>query len=291
MPSVRYLSRHIPFPTTCSDLTRTTAQTPQHTSLFHDLATYTLHLRHPSTLPITNGSAPSKKRKLDDPNTTHNTDTSARSLSSDWKPGYHTIPETSFLIPQRKKLGLEISTLPDEGLRARNPSTGVVEFGVCWKDVRHILCVPVPEKAQRQYTFCVFPTGAEGLSAPEKGNVVVEPVVWMVVDGAPKGVGVLGIDGEVEEEGVTLKVLITRALNKGLGAAGRGVKVVEPEEREFASAIGQAHRKGERAFHVGAFRGSKDGSYTIPFTHSVSQSGGHQIHLSGERLTDGWNGL
>ena len=36
-------------------------------------------------------------------------------------------------------------------------------------------------------------------------------------------------------------------------------RVIEPDKSEFASQIVQAHRKGETAFHVKAFRGSKDG--------------------------------
>lgn len=38
-----------------------------------------------------------------------------------------------------------------------------------------------------------------------------------------------------------------------------GVAVVEPDERDFSSTIVQAHRRGEKAVHVRAFRGSKDG--------------------------------
>ena len=36
-------------------------------------------------------------------------------------------------------------------------------------------------------------------------------------------------------------------------------KVLEPEDSEFASQLQQAMRKGEKAYHVKAFRGSKDG--------------------------------
>ena len=41
--------------------------------------------------------------------------------------------------------------------------------------------------------------------------------------------------------------------------------VILPDEMEFASAIPQSHRKGEKAFHVKAFRGSKEGYlYFLP---------------------------
>ena len=38
-----------------------------------------------------------------------------------------------------------------------------------------------------------------------------------------------------------------------------GLPVIEPVEKEFASATPEAHRKKETAFHVKAFKGSKDG--------------------------------
>ena len=41
------------------------------------------------------------------------------------------------------------------------------------------------------------------------------------------------------------------------------MKVVEPVESEFLSQVAQAHRKGEKTYHVKAFRGSKDGMYAI----------------------------
>ena len=37
-------------------------------------------------------------------------------------------------------------------------------------------------------------------------------------------------------------------------------KTVLPDEREFASEIPQSHRKGEKAFHTKAFKGSKEGT-------------------------------
>lgn len=37
------------------------------------------------------------------------------------------------------------------------------------------------------------------------------------------------------------------------------VKVTCPDEEEFVAAVPESHRKGEKAYHVKAFRGSKDG--------------------------------
>lgn len=54
-----------------------------------------------------------------------------------WKSGsYSTIKDLSFSIPQRKKLTLDIGRLENQGLQARNSTTGDVEFALSWKDIR-----------------------------------------------------------------------------------------------------------------------------------------------------------
>ena len=63
------------------------------------------------------------------------------------------------------------------------------------------------------------------------------------------------VNSEDKQE-YTYENLIRVKLNESLGGTK---KVVYPEEKEFYSAIPQAHRRAERAFHVKAFRGSKDG--------------------------------
>lgn len=40
-------------------------------------------------------------------------------------------------------------------------------------------------------------------------------------------------------------------------------KTILPDEREFASEIPQSHRKGEKAFHTKAFKGSKEGTSSL----------------------------
>ncbi|MCJ1364776.1 hypothetical protein MMC16_003893 [Acarospora aff. strigata] len=231
------------------------AQSPHHTALFNDIATYTQTLRSSNPISLPNGEPPpSKKRKLDDSSSTNGT---PRASPPEWKKGYYTVPDMSFAVPQRKKFTLEISESPLEGLRARNATTGAIEFGLAWKDVQHVVCVPVPDKAQRKYTFCVFPTYGDGVTVPPEGTLPVEPMVWTVPDAVPKNVA-LGKDKDIEAvlDG-SYKDYVLRILNSSLGLVGK--KVIGPEEREFASTLVQAHRKGEKAFHVGAFRGSKDG--------------------------------
>ena len=55
--------------------------------------------------------------------------------------------------------------------------------------------------------------------------------------------------------GETYETYLQRMLNMKL----RHTKVVVPTEKEFVSATPEAHRKGEKAYHVKAFRGSKEG--------------------------------
>lgn len=86
------------------------------------------------------GSSP-KKRKID---ASEGTEVHGKSfLHEDWNTKtFSSITDLSFSIPQRKKLTLEIGTLKTQGVRARNPSTGAVEFGVSYQDIRkhpHVL--------------------------------------------------------------------------------------------------------------------------------------------------------
>ena len=217
--------------------------------LFHEIATYIRTLQSPTS---TDGHAPvSKKRKLDgngDTSQEKEQDTKDGNGVNDghWANGsYSVIKEIPFSVPQRKKLTLELGNQPNQGLRASNPSTGEPEFQVQWSDVRHVVCLPVPEKAQAQYNFCIFT------------NTSAEQVLWTVPRNVPKA-GVLGSEIHVEAE-ETYKDILIRLLNERL--KHRMGRVIEPDEKEFASQTVQAHKKGEKAVHVKAFRGSKDGVF------------------------------
>ena len=84
-----------------------------------------------------------------------------------------------------------------------------------------------------------------------------EPFVFTVNDGPLK-------DFKVEIP--TLKTAIGDAgpeqvLERVLNAIMRNtcVRVTLPKEAEFVAAVPESHRKSEKAYHVKAFRGSKDG--------------------------------
>ena len=88
----------------------------------------------------------------------------------------------------------------------------------------------------------MFAKNGNGLSAGTNGASTYEPLVWTVSNVLAKG-----------EEGSTTSEKVLQALKDAK------VKVLEPSETEFSSQVQQATRKGEKAYHVKAFRGSKDG--------------------------------
>lgn len=222
---------------------------PELDQLFRDVSQYIITLRGDST---SKGDQPSKKRKLDDG---VNGREHANGL---WKAGtYSTIRELSFTVPQRKKLNLEIGDKAT-GLRARNPTTEDVEFGVRWQDVAQIVCLPLPEKAQAQYSFCVIPVNGDGITDTSEGVSIPEQILWTVPNTTPKP----GLCSDDVKTGTdeTYKSITIGLLNERLRRrAGHSSRVIEPDPSEFVSETAQPYKKGDKAVHVKAFRGSKDG--------------------------------
>ena len=220
-------------------LTITIARRNEPESLFYDIAGYILELQQA----IGQGAGESqeenvsKKRKLEH-----------RPIeSTTWDKGtFCTFADISFSIPQRKKLKLELSQSPKQGLRATNHS-GDIEFALNWESVKNVVCLPVPEKAQSQYNFCIF------VDIP--GDSSGSQALWTVPDTAPKD-GVY-VEGPSAQPSDTYRTLLIALINTALKTYNK--RVIEPQSQEFASQIVQAHRKGETAFHIKAFRGSKDG--------------------------------
>ncbi|KAJ5947077.1 hypothetical protein N7466_000092 [Penicillium verhagenii] len=233
--------------------------TPHHEPLFKDLARYTSSLlartAHTTTLPIvpppTNGPA-TKKRKIENGQPPVTVQLAA-DLKDSEAPVQFYVQDVSFAIPQRKKLMLEITT--SGGLRARNQATKEIEFGIPMDRIRHALCLPVPEKTQKQYNFCIIPEYADGITPPPEGIPGLDCMVFTVADGPAKA-AFSGSGQQVgHNEGETAESLIRKMLNDTMP----NTNVVRPDERQFVSATPEAHRKGEKAYHVKAFRGSKEG--------------------------------
>ena len=132
-------------------------------------------------------------------------------------------------------------------------------------DVRteHVVCLPVPEKAQATYNFCVFPKYGDGAPSLPEGRPLHEAMVWTVPDVKAKDVG---------DEKPNYRKSMTEAVE------ATGMRVLEPDALEFASEVQQAYRKGEKAYHVKAFRGSKDGKPSKSSTHDVEKNRSHYSH-------------
>jgi hypothetical protein len=126
------------------------------------------------------------------------------------------------------------------------------------------VCLPVPEKAQRQFNFCIIPKNGDGVTTVPEGQPVPDTMVWTVPDGPPKAA--FTGNGQRIEGSEHGEALIRRMLDSGLGRT----KVIRPDDREFVSATPEAHRKGEKAYHVKAHKGSKDGMFFLCSTRGCS---------------------
>lgn len=166
--------------------------------------------------------------------------------------------DVSFTSPLRKKLKLQFvtdgSNISKHQIRLLNQTTNAVEYAIRGEDVDAMFCLPVPEKTQRQQCFLVFPLpGSQSYD-----GTPAEPLVWTMNEtkGQPETVTVsTRLHGSEED---TFVDVTRRDLDHFMACLSK--KTVLPDEREFASEIPQSHRKGEKAFHTKAFRGSKEGS-------------------------------
>lgn len=223
------------------------------------------------------GEPSTKKRKIDQETSRNGIPSNMGASGNQEQTVIFEAKDLSFQIPVRKKLNLEVArnnNIPTDiyTIRARNPGTDTIEYegwsngfgnGPLYTEVassdlcsEHILKLPVPEKAQKQYNFCLIPTTALELGGEmPKDGFAGEPVLWTVNDGAPLSVrfhdprmqSTVGESNQVLES--ALEYLMRRTKKK----------VTCPDEAEFVSATPESHRKGEKAYHVKAFKGSKDG--------------------------------
>lgn len=118
--------------------------------------------------------------------------------------------------------------------------------------------MPVPEKAQVQHNYVLFPRGT---CLPSRTNPpTVEPLVFTVPATAPKE-GTIGGTEASSAAAVsdTYKSLFHWAFDRRLRAAGNVLDIVSANPNKFHSVVRQPHRPNEKAVHVSGFRGSKDG--------------------------------
>lgn len=114
-----------------------------------------------------------------------------------------------------------------------------------------MLRLPVPEKAQKADQFILIPATGDKISSDAGSS---EPLLFTMNHGG---------NLQVECHDSKMKEAIAQgdgALEAALKyATGGNVKMTSPDAAEFVSATPEAHRKGENAYHVKAFKGSKDG--------------------------------
>lgn len=191
----------------------------------------------------------------------------------------YSVPETSFAVPQRKKMTVQLAANPqrlEEGaLRVVHEASGVnlavpfSKIGRAPSDhhldgrklifiAEQVFCLPVPEKAARQWNFVIFANQTFDLKTGDRA-IEAEQIVWTMPETAPANV--TAADGFKPLDVDTYVTSTMRSLNACM--QGHGKSVIIPTEQEFASAIPQSHRKGEPAYHVKAHKGSKDGE-TFP---------------------------
>ncbi|PVH86523.1 Rtt106-domain-containing protein [Cadophora sp. DSE1049] len=204
---------------------------PHYIELFNQISLHVCSL-------ISSPEPASKKRRIDDQGLVarpassgtngHASNGVATATASANDPVLLEIKDISVVVPQRKKYTLCFTSthlyarLPD----SKEPAPGI---SFAWSDIG---APPIPE-----------------------------PLVFTIPDAAPKPGTIGGLDAAAAAAvSDDTKMLFNWAINVRLKAAGKGsIKIVQADEKLFASELRQPHRPGEKAVHVKAFRGSKDG--------------------------------
>lgn len=170
------------------------------------------------------------------------------------------IKDISVSIPQRKKFDLCL-TAHHIYAKASNTTAPIPTITYAWKDFEYVFCLPVPEKAQVQHNYVLLPRGSALASlSKDSPSTAAEPLVFTIGATAPKP-GSIGGKNAAAAQAVSdsYKQLFNWALKMCLNARAPDVQIVEADPSKFHSMVKQAHRPKEKAVHVAAHRGSKDG--------------------------------
>lgn len=125
----------------------------------------------------------------------------------------------------------------------------------------------MPEKNTKQYNFCFIPRFTSG-----SGSGQAEAILFTVNHGPLKSCKI--DDEELRKVAPGPEDVLENALGFVLGKSGNGaVSLTLPSEEEFASATRESHRKSDVAYHVKAFRGSKEGEFGCSFPCVCSFNG------------------
>ncbi|KAK4236002.1 putative chaperone protein [Achaetomium macrosporum] len=252
------------------------ADTPARTTLFNDIASF-VYERLASAADLGDGPA-SKRRRVDIAQTQQNGQTESRALPAGSQPaGFNAdaaaadpvlleVKDISVTAPQRKKYDL---CFTKNFLYARAPGSSVPVQGIAyaWTDIEHAFYLPVPDKSQAQYNYVLLPrdsylpTAKQAGTAPSDKQQPLEPLVFTVPATAPKPGSIAGPSAKTAEAvSDTYSNLFHWALTTSLRSAGNhACQLIGSDPKIFHSVARQPHRPNEKAVHVKAFRGSKDG--------------------------------
>jgi hypothetical protein len=131
----------------------------------------------------------------------------------------------------------------------------------------HAFYLPVPDKSQAQFNYVLFPrdsylpTTKQASTNPGERQQPLEPLVLTVPATAPKPGSVAGPSAKAAEAvSDTYSSLFHWALTTSMRSAGNHkCQLIASDPKLFHSVARQPHRPNEKAVHVKAFRGSKDG--------------------------------
>lgn len=126
--------------------------------------------------------------------------------------------------------------------------------------------LPIPDKSQVQHNYILFPRNSylpttKQANGNGAGIDQLEPLVFTIPNTAPKPGSIAGPSATVAEAvSDSYTSLFNWALTTTLRSAGNSTcELVASDPRLFHSVARQAYRPNEKAVHVKAFRGSKDG--------------------------------
>lgn len=197
------------------------------------------------------------------------------------------VKEVSVSIPQRKKYDLCFTKnyLYTKQVGTSTPVQGMVykwdEIGMysvfCLQDTyqhqkiepsslthrvpEYVFYVPIPEKQQLQHNYILFPRSTALSATKSFPPVDFEPFLFTVPPSAPKP-GIVGgyAAATAAQVSDSYTSLMHWAITSQLLAVGNtNATITAPDPRIFHSTAKQAYRPNERAVHVKAHRGTKDG--------------------------------
>lgn len=127
--------------------------------------------------------------------------------------------------------------------------------------------LPVPDKSQAQFNYVLLPRDSylpvskQSSNNPGDKQQPLEPLVFTVPASAPKPGCIAGPSTTAAEPvSDTYSSLFHWALTTSMRAAGNhSCQLIASDPKVFHSVARQAYRPNEKAVHVKAFRGSKDG--------------------------------